>query len=103
MTDQHCGHPVECITGHTTRYCQMCALEAEVTALKSELAEICEEVVVTMGDRWVNGEYAGWWDTMALGLVHQCGDRLVELGKWERHPEGVGRRWWYRPIKREDR
>lgn len=42
------------------------------------------------------GARAGWWDSGAKSSVRNLGDELVELGKWERHPDGVGRRWWYR-------
>jgi hypothetical protein len=45
-----------------------------------------------------DGPRAGWWDTMALSAARNVGDQLVKLGKWERHPDGYGRRWWYRPI-----
>jgi hypothetical protein len=37
--------------------------------------------------------------TMSDKCKHcEIGDRLVELGRWERHPDGHVRRQFYRPI-----
>ena len=66
--------------------------EAVVRKLQTEAAEEvedrfrCDAMLIKDGDR------AGWWDTMALSHVMEAGDRLVELGEWERHPDGYGRR-----------
>jgi len=43
------------------------------------------------------GDLAGWWDTCALSTARDLGNRLVQLGTWERHPDGSGRRQFYRP------
>ena len=48
-----------------------------------------------------DSENVGWWDSMALSVIQDIGDTLVEAGLWERHPEGIGRRWFYRPIKQK--
>lgn len=41
-------------------------------------------------------EKAGWWDSMGLSSLCSLGDVLVEAGRLERHPDGYGRRWFYR-------
>jgi len=77
-------------------------LEAEIDRLTDQVKELREELV-----EWLDQSFrqiahhereTGWWDSMALSTAKGLGDRLVELGKWERHPDGVGRRWFYRPI-----
>jgi hypothetical protein len=48
-----------------------------------------------------DGKWAGWWDTQGRTDAKALGDELVESGTWRRHPEGVGRRWWYQPAESE--
>ena len=62
------------------------------------IEEMCEDVMTSRGMFCREGEFCGWYDTCALSDVRDAGDRLVALGKWERHPDGYGRRWWYRPT-----
>ena len=78
-------------------------LERQLAAAKAEIVELLETI---MGEGQVieTGDKAGWTDTMALSHVRDAGERLVELGIWERHPDGYGRRWFYRrkPAARAD-
>ena len=74
-------------------------LEAEVALLKDELAE---SLVATLRSSWCSistGTMAGWVDSCAMATAMEAGDRLVELGLWERHPNGYGRRWFYRRVQ----
>lgn len=73
-------------------------LEAEVQFLQAEVIEMLEEAFRLIAHKETEGSREGWYDSMAHTEAKLCGDRLVELGLWERHPEGYGRRWWYRPI-----
>ncbi len=66
---------------------------------RAELADVLDGAVRQCGYLVKDGDMAGWWDSQALSFVVECGDRLVELGLWERHPHGCGRRWFYRPIE----
>ena len=69
---------------------------------RAELVKYLGEAFRAAGAYYVeSGDKAGWWDSGAHGTVRDFGDRLVELGLWERHPDGYGRRWFYRPLKRE--
>lgn len=38
----------------------------------------------------------GWWDSCARSDACEHGNWLVENAGWERHPDGYGRRWFYR-------
>ena len=55
---------------------------------------------ITHSDSGARIDVKGWWDSMANSNVCNMGDRLVELGLWERHPDGYGRRWFYRPLQK---
>lgn len=74
--------------------------EEEVEDLKKELAQWLDEAMRSLGFYEKDGPRKGWWETTALRTVRDIGDRLVELGTWERHPDGHGRRWWYRPVEK---
>ena len=67
--------------------------------MSDEIARLNETIIRTGGYEVTEGRRAGWWDTMALSHVQEAGDALVELGLWERHPDGYGRRWFYRPVR----
>jgi len=69
----------------------------------SDLEELLEGVMYQFCCRIDDGELAGWYDSNALSVTCDVGDKLVELGLWERHPDGYGRRWFYRPIAEEAR
>lgn len=64
---------------------------------EAELAELLDEAFRGQAYLIKEGDMMGWWDSQALSSVQYWGDRLVELGTWERHPKGFGRRWFYRP------
>ena len=73
----------------------------EIEALRAELAEyleeaFCQMAAFTKGD---DTEHGGWWDTCAISTTRDIGDRLGEMGLYERHPDGSGRRQWYRPLR----
>lgn len=72
-------------------------LEAEVTRLQVEGIELIEEAFQLIACKDTAGPREGWYDSMARRDAVDYGNRLVELGLWERHPDGYGRRWWYRP------
>ena len=75
--------------------------DAEIERLRGELAEALVVIVCNQGVRETKGDRQGWWDSCCYGDVVWAAERLVEMGVWERHPEGGGRRWWYRPIRKE--
>jgi len=75
--------------------------KVEIERLRVELADLLDEAFRQVAFHEKSGSREGWWDTMALTHAMDCGDRLVESGLWERHPDGYGRRWWYRPIVAE--
>ncbi len=73
--------------------------EVERERLQAELAEWLDMVMRSEGFESGKGDpNTGWWDTMTRRDLCAIGDRLVELGKWERHPDGSGTRQWYRPL-----
>ena len=76
---------------------------SQAKSARVELIQSLEDTVNSAGHLETTGVYAGWHDTMALSTVRDAGDRLVELGVWERHPDEKGRRAWYRPLKKEDK
>lgn len=49
-----------------------------------------------------SGTKRGWWDTMGISGLAVVGDKLVETGRWLRHPDGVNNRQFYRPIPKGD-
>ena len=79
---------------------ELAKLKAENAKMREELAECYAETVVNEGYLIVTGDRKGWYDSMAKGSVTYAGDKLVELDTWERHPDGHGRRWYYRPIQK---
>ncbi len=70
----------------------------EIERLQAEVADLTEEAFRLIARLETGGPHEGWYDSMARTDAINYGDRLVELGLWERHPDGYGRRWWYRPI-----
>lgn len=73
--------------------------EALVDALDSAMRQGCEEV--TEGTVGMRNDLVGYFDTMAISCWREVGDRLVDAGAWEIHPEGFGRRWFYRPKAKD--
>lgn len=68
----------------------------EIVRLRDDLVEALEAAFCVITHEETSGRFVGWWGTCTTTAV-SCGDRLVKLGLWERHPDGVGRMWWYRP------
>jgi hypothetical protein len=66
---------------------------AEVARLRELLLDAFFQLAAEVRD----GSMAGWWDSLALSTVRDVGDELVAAGLLERHPDGAGRRWFYRP------
>jgi len=69
--------------------------------LKDRCSDLIEDLFLELADE-ISDESSdrfGWFDTMAKSDAVRYGDELVELGVYERHPDGYGRRWFYRPIK----
>ncbi len=74
-------------------------LLAECKALREELIEKLQEAFYQIATLYpINGR---WWDNGALTTTLHLGDRLVELGVFEKRP-GVGRRQFYRPIEKPE-
>lgn len=71
-------------------------LAAENARLTAELAETWETIVYSEGILIHDGDKAGWYDSCANSDVCLAGDSLVNAGLWERRPNGVGRRQFYR-------
>ena len=82
----------------STRFAQ---LKAELETAKAKIVELCESIVRNSGHREVLGFRKDWYDSMALRDIVDAGEHLVGLGLWERHPDGVGRRQWYRPKEKK--
>jgi hypothetical protein len=75
----------------------------EITRLRDELLEYVEDAFQQLAHRCPEGDpMFGWWDSMSMSTTRALGDKLVELGAWERDPDGVGRRWFYRPIEKAE-
>jgi len=82
-----------------TELAELRAKAAEADELRKEVVELLNGIVLQHGGLVADGsEFDGWHDAMALGGVNYAGSRLVELGLWEKHPGGKGRRQFYRPI-----
>lgn len=75
------------------------ALLREVKRLEREVIEWMEDSIYSNGFTETDGDRKGWTETMAKGSVMNTCEELVRMGKWEKHPNGVGRRWWYRRIE----
>lgn len=71
--------------------------------MKRELVEAHEDAFYGSATLIEKGEKAGWYDTNALSHVMEAGDALVDLGVFEVHPDGFGRRWFYRPKEQAAR
>lgn len=65
------------------------------------LYDLLEEAMVELCAFTKDGKYAGYYDDLAHRTTLEIGDALVEAGRWERHPDGCGRRWFYRPKQKE--
>jgi hypothetical protein len=76
-------------------------LRDQLMPLRAEYIEVLEDVLVGQGHTVTEpgDPMHGWIDTMALSPVRDAGDKLVELGIYERASgEGHGRRQFYKKI-----
>jgi len=71
-------------------------LEAENKALREQVVEALEDAFFAIAHLVAEGDRQGWYDSQARSTARSAGDELVELGVFERHPDGYGRRWFYR-------
>ena len=78
------------------------AQHRQIEGLQEEVVEYLEAIMYQEGAAVTSGDRKGWWDSMCMSNVNMAGRRLAELGKWEVHPDGFGRRWFYRPIRKAD-
>lgn len=87
------------------------AMLRKVRDARAELAELREkaaernsfrnELIFSLTVAMTQGfldQKSGWRDSMSNSDVLYAGNRLVELGLWERRPDGVGRRQFYREL-----
>jgi hypothetical protein len=81
--------------------CPHCSVCQELSELRDEFDALCEDAFRQIACYCDSEDDPrnGWWDTMALSTARELGDWLVKFGRWERHPSGYGRRWFYRPIE----
>ncbi len=93
---------VLCVCGELADECRCRTVvveqRAKIERLRAEIQEWCVEALEGIGMRSDDG----WVCTNALSGAYAAGERLVELGTWERKPTGPGRIQWYRPIKAAD-
>jgi len=73
--------------------------DEEIERLTERLAEMSENRFREIAHYVTDGRWIGWWDSQARSTACELGDTLVKAGTWERHPSGVDRRWFYRPIE----
>ncbi len=86
--------PVEAMAPPGCLRCEQ--LQAKVVRLQEELVEYVEEAFRQIAYR----QFDGWWDSQAMSAACSFGNKLVELGMWERDTtRGTGRWQWYRPLK----
>lgn len=66
--------------------------------LRAELIGAYEGCVQSSGLYQLYGAYKGWWSSLGSPFACWAGDRLVEIGAWEAHPENEPTNWqrWYR-------
>ena len=74
-------------------------LEDRVTELEAGIVSFLDCAMRDAATLLKEGDKAGWWDTNGLTPLCEIGDKLVDFGKWEIHPDGYGRRQFYRPIE----
>ena len=87
---------VESVNAVPALLAELDAAEAEIERLREEAVELHETILLAEGFMVRDGEMAGWIDSCCMTDVVISGDRLVELGIYERHPNRAGRRSFYR-------
>lgn len=77
------------------------AEQDQIFILKSRCSDLVEDLFLELADEVSDksSNKCGWFDSMAKSDAVRYGDELVELGRYEKHPDGHGRRWFYRPKK----
>jgi hypothetical protein len=73
-------------------------LANEVKRLQVALLDAKQEIFLALAQQVRDGPRAGRWDTLCMSGACVAGDALVKAGRFERHPDGYGRRWFYRPV-----
>lgn len=80
---------------------QLASMTERAEKAEANEADWCAEVITNTGHFVRDGEMRDWFDSCAMSVVCDAGDRLVELGLWEFHPKGYDRRWFYRPLTKQ--
>ena len=76
--------------------------DAEIARLREELIEALTDIVDESCHLHKDGKHSGWIDSMARTSLVGTMDRLVELGRMEKHPTaGHGRVQLYRWLPKE--
>ncbi len=73
----------------------------ELRLVVQGLYDLLEDAMVDLCLLNLHGKYAGYYDTCSNSTACRIGDALAQAGFWERHPDGYGRRWFYRPKQKE--
>ena len=94
-----CAEEAKRLLDVVTEITELRSIVAELNEFRIGVTDLVEDAFCQIAWKINEGTRAGWWDTCALSTARDLGDRLVYLGTWERHPEGHGRRWFYRPIE----
>jgi hypothetical protein len=63
--------------------------------MRSEIVELLVEAFCEIASE--TPSRPGWWCSNGRSTATYYGDKLVELGVYERHHDGLGRVQWYRP------
>lgn len=82
--------------------------QGQVAELREELIDILDSAMrqgcALIGEHdHLNSDRWGWYDTCCLSTWQQIGERLVELGAWEEHPDFIGQSSYFRPKNKEER
>jgi hypothetical protein len=70
--------------------------DEKVKRMQAEILDLKQEFFFAVAAPVREGKMIGWWDSCCLSTAWDLGDDLVEAGRLERHPDGTGRRWFYR-------
>lgn len=67
-----------------------------------DYVEILLALFYEISDFIIEGRFDSWWATRGRADAVEYGDTLVELGVFERHPNGEGNQHFYRRKTRRD-
>lgn len=74
------------------------ALPAALEFIEELLWELFRHTAVL----FTEGAKEGWWGSIGIAAAHVSGDKLVALGRLEKHSDECGDgHWFYRPIEQE--